>query len=155
MASTFKAQPPMILSLPGFMITANYGLSSKDVSEQLTVAICPSLHLLPSKVFIGTEKAYFHRTASLYATLTCSLRIFWQAGKVLRQILVSGLMHWQKDFQCPKDSIILQMQDIHIARNFSFLFVVFGIIFRSGVLLVFGMCFVIYIIFCDKLIIIL
>jgi len=60
---------------------------------------------------------------------------------------MSGLMHWQKGFQHLKDSIILRMQDILIARNFLFLFVVFGIIFRSGVLQVFGMCFVIYLIF--------
>jgi hypothetical protein len=51
-------------------------------------------------------------------------------------------MHWQKGFQHLKDFIILQMQDILIARNFLFLFVVFGTIFRSGVLQVFGMCFV-------------
>ena len=147
MASMFDVQPPMILSLPGFMITANYGLSSKDALEPLTVATCPSPHLLLSKVSIGIEKAFFHRTASSYVTLTCSSHIFLQAGKVLQQILVSGLMHWQKGFQHQKDSIILQMQVFLIARNFLFLFVVFGIISRSGVLRVFGMCFVIYLIF--------
>ena len=122
-------------------------LSSKDALEPLTVAICPSLHLFPSKVSIGIEKASFLRTVSSFVTLTCSSHTSLQAGKVLQPILVSGLMHWQKGFQCLKDSIILQMQDILIARNFLFLFVVFGIIFRSGVLRVFGMCFVIYIIF--------
>ena len=100
----------------------------------------PSLHLLPSKVSIGIEKAFFHRTASSYVTSTCSSHIFLQAGKVLQQILMSGLMHWQKGFQHLKDSIILQMQDILIARNFLFLVVVFSIIFRSGVLQVFSMC---------------
>jgi hypothetical protein len=112
------------------------------------VAICLSLHLLPSKVSIGIEKAFFHRIVSSYVTSTCSSRIFFQAGKVLRQILVSGQMHWQKGFQCPKDSIILQMQDILIARNFLPLFVVFDIIFRSRELQVFGMCFVMYLVFC-------
>jgi hypothetical protein len=142
MANMFEVQPQMILSLPGFMITANYGLSSKDALEPLMVAIYPSLHLLPSKVSIGIEKAFFHRTASLYATLACSSHIFLQAGKVLQQILGSGLMHCQEGFQHPKDFIILQMQDFLIARNFLSLFVVFGIIFRSGVLQVFGMCFI-------------
>ena len=49
-----------------------------------------------------------------------------------------------KGFSVPEglDSIILRMQDILIARNFLFLFVVLGIIFRSGVLRVFGMCLV-------------
>ena len=140
-ASMFDIQSPMMLSLPEFMITANYGLSSKDALEPLMVATCPSLHLLSSKVFIEIEKAFFHRTASSYVTLTCSSHIFLQAGKVLQQILMSGLIHWQKNFQHLKDSIILQMQDFLIARNFLFLFVVFGIIFRSGVLQVFGKCF--------------
>ena len=46
-----------------------------------------------------------------------------------------------KDFLCWKYFIILQMPDILTARNFLFLFVVFGIIFRSGMLQVFGMYF--------------
>src|SRR5271168_2967799 len=141
MADMFNVQPPMILSLPEFTITANYGLSSKDALEPLMVAICPSPHLQPSKVSIGIEKAFFHRIVFSYVILTCFLPIFLQAGKVLQQILVSGLMRWQKGFQYLKDSIILQMQDILIAGNFLFLFVVFGIIFRSGVLQAFGMCF--------------
>jgi len=142
MADMFNIRPPMILSLPGFMIMENYGLSSKDALEPLMVAICPSLHPLLSKVSTGIEKAFFHRTVSAYATLTCSSHMFLQAGKVLQLMLRSGLMHWQKGFQYLKDSIILQMQDILIARNFLFLFMVFGIIFRSGVLQVFGMCLV-------------
>ena len=121
----FNVQPPMIPSLPGFIVTENYGLSSKDALEPLMVAICPSLHLFPSKVSIGIEKASFLRTVSSFVTLTCSSHTSLQAGKVLQQILVSGLMHWQKGFWCLKDSIILQMQDILIARNFLFLFVVF------------------------------
>ena len=104
------------------------------------VAISPSLRLLLFKVSIGIERAFFHKTVSLYVTSTCSSHIFLQAGKVLQQILVSGLMHWQKDFQRLKDSIILQMQDFLTARIFLFLLVVFGIIFRSGELQVFGMC---------------
>ncbi|KAF8817100.1 hypothetical protein BYT27DRAFT_7075532 [Phlegmacium glaucopus] len=129
MANMFKVQPPMILSLPKFMITANYGLFSKDALEPLMVAICPSLHYclfsnaqkystLPSKVSIGIKKTFFHRTVSSYVTLTCSSHIFLQAGKVLQQILGSGLMHWQEGFQHLKDFIILQMQDFLIARNF-------------------------------------
>ena len=62
MANMFKVQLPMILSLPGFIVTANYGLPSKDALEPLMVAICPSLHLLPFKVSIGIKKAFFHRT---------------------------------------------------------------------------------------------
>ena len=58
----------------------------------------------------------------------------------------SGIMYWQKGFQCLKDSIILQMEDILIARKFLSLFMVFGITFRSGVLQVFGMCLISYII---------
>ena len=142
MANMFEVQLPMILSLPGFMITANYGLSSKDALEPLMVAISLFLHLLPSKVSIEIERALFHRTVFSYVTLTCSSHTFLQAGKVLQQILGFGLMHWQKDFQHLKDFIILQMPDFLIARNFLFLFVVFGIIFRSGVLQVFGMCFI-------------
>ena len=111
------------------------------------VATCPSLHLLPSKVSIEIEKASFCRTVSSYAILTCSSRIFLQAGKVLQLILVSGLMHWQKGFQCWKDFIILQMRDILIAMNLLFLFEVFAIIFKSGELQVFSICFVIYIFF--------
>ena len=45
-------------------------------------------------------------------------------------------------FQYLKDFIILQMQDFLIARNFLSLFMGFGIIFRSGVLQVFGMYFI-------------
>ena len=115
---------------------------SKDALEPLMVAIYPSLHLLPSKVSIGIKKAFFHRTVFSYVTLTCFSHIFLQAGKVLQQILRSGLMHWQKGFQHLKDFIILQMQDFLIARNFLSLFMVFAIIFRSGVLQVFGMCFI-------------
>ena len=111
------------------------------------VATCPSLHLLPSKVSIKIEKASFCRTVSSYATSTCSSHIFLWAGKVLQLILVSGLMHWQKGFQCQKDFIILQMRDILIAMNLLFLFEVFAIIFKSGELQVSGMCFVIYLIF--------
>jgi len=140
MANMFEVQPAMILSLPGFVITANYGLFSKDALEPLMVAIYPSLHLLPSKVSIVIEKAFFHRIVFSYVTLTCSSHIFLQAGKVLQQILGSGLMHWQEGFQHLKDFIILQMQDFLIARNFLSLSMVFGIISRSGVLQVFGMC---------------
>ncbi|KIK05229.1 hypothetical protein K443DRAFT_642468 [Laccaria amethystina LaAM-08-1] len=107
MVDMFEVQPPMIPSLPRFMITANYGLSSEDALEPLMVAICLSLHLLLSKVSIRIERAFFHRTVSLYVILTCSSRIFLQAGKVLQQILGSGLMHWQKGFQHLKDFIIL------------------------------------------------
>ena len=103
MANMFKVQLPMILSLPGFMITANYGLSSKDALEPLMVAISLFPYLLPSKVSIRIERALFHRTVFSYVTLTCSSHTFLQAGKVLRQILGSGLMHWQKDFQHLKD----------------------------------------------------
>jgi hypothetical protein len=53
----------------------------------------------------------------------------------------------KKGFQRRKDSIILQMQDSLIAKTLLFLFVVFVIIFRSGELQVFGMCFVMYFIF--------
>ena len=139
MASMFDVQPPVILSLPGFMIMENYGLSSEDALEHLMVPICPSLHPMLSKVSIGIEKAFFHRTVSAYVTLTCSSHTFLQAGKVLQLMLRSGLMHWQKGFRYLKDSIILQMQDILTARNFLFLSIVFSIIFRSGVLQVFGM----------------
>ena len=137
-----KVQLPMILSLPGFIATANYGLSSKDALEPLMVAICPSLHLLPSKVSIRIKKAFFHRIVSLYITFPYSSHIFTQVGKVLQQILGSGLMHWPEGFQYLKDFIILQMQDFLIARNFLSLFVGFSIIFRSGVLQVFCMYFI-------------
>ena len=139
MANMFEVQLPMILSLPGFIVTANYGLPSKDALEPLMVAICPSLHLLPSKVSIGIEKAFFPRIVSLCVTFS---RIFLQVGKVLQQILGSGLMHWPEGFQYLKDFIILQMQDFLIARNFLSLFVGFGFIFRSGVLQVFSMYFI-------------
>ena len=118
MADMFEVQLLMILSLSGFTITANYGLSSKDALEPLMVAIYPFLHLLLSKVSIGIKKAFFHRTVSSYVTLTCSLHIFLQVGNVLQQILGSGLMHWQEGFQYLKDFIILQMQDFLIAKNF-------------------------------------
>ena len=85
------------------MITANYGLFSKDALESLMVAIYPSLHLLPSKVFIRIKKAFFHRTVFSYVTLTYFSHIFLQAGKVLQQIPGFGLMHWQKGFQHLKD----------------------------------------------------
>jgi hypothetical protein len=140
MANMSAVQLPMILSLPRFGIMANYGLSSKDALEPLMAAIFTFLHLTLSKASIGTEKGFFHKTVSLYAISTCFSHTFLQAGKVLQLMLGFGLMHWQKGFQCLKDSIILQMQDILIARNSLFLFVVFGIIFRSGVLQVFGMC---------------
>ena len=139
MANMFDLQPLMILFLPGFVMTENFGLSSKDASEPLMVPICPSLHPPLSKVSTGIVKAFFHRTVSAYVTLTCSSRTSLQAGKVLQLMLGSGLMHWQKGFRYLKDSIILRMQDTLIARNFLFLFVVFGIIFRSGVLQVFSM----------------
>jgi hypothetical protein len=142
MADMFDIQPPMILSLPGFLTMENYGLSSEDALEPWMVPICPSLHLLLSKVSTGIEKAFFHRTVSAYVTLTCSSHIFFQAGKVLQLMLGYGLMHWQKGFLYLKDSIILRTQDILIARNSLFPFVVFSIIFRSGALLVFGMCLV-------------
>ena len=131
MANMFDVQPPMILSLPRFTIIENYGLSSKVALEPLMVPIFPSLHPLLSKVSTGIEKAFFHRIASAYVTSTCSSHTFLQAGKVLQLMLGSGLMHWQKGFQYLKDSIILQMRDILIARNFLFLFVVFGIIFKN------------------------
>jgi hypothetical protein len=120
----------------------NYGCSSEDALEQLMVAICCSLHLLLSKISIRIEKAFFCRTISAYVTLICSSQTFLQARKVLQPMLGSELMHSQKGFWCLKDSIFLQMQDILIARNFWFLFMVFSIIFRSGVLQVFGMCLV-------------
>ena len=142
MANMFDIQLQMILSLPGFVITANYGLFLKDALEPLMVAICPSLHLLLSKVSIGIEKASFHKTVCLYVTSTCSSHIFLQAGKVLQQILGSGQMHCSEVSKYPMDFITLQMQDFLIARNFLFHFGVFGIIFRSGVLQVFGMCFI-------------
>ena len=104
------------------------------------VVICPSLHPPLSKVFTGIVKAFFHRTVSSYVTLTCFSHTFLQAGKVPPLMLGSGQMHWPEGFQYLRGSIILQMQDILIVRNFWFLFVVFGIIFRSGVLQVFGMC---------------
>ena len=66
--------------------------------------------------------------------------VFLQAGKVLQLILRSGPMHWQNGFWYLKDSIILWMWDILIARSFLFLLEVFSIIFRSGVLQVFSMC---------------
>jgi hypothetical protein len=142
MADMFDVRPPMILSLPGFLVMENYGLSSEDALEPLMVPICPSLHPLLSKVSTGIEKAFFRRTVSAYVTLTCSSHIFFRAGKVLQLMLGYGLTHWRKGFLYLKDSIILRMQDILIARNSLFLFVVFGIIFRSGALLVFGMCLV-------------
>jgi hypothetical protein len=138
-ADMFDVQPPKIMSLLGFMITENYGLSSKDALEPSTVAIYPSLHPPLSKVFTEIEKAFFHRIASAYVTSTWFSRTFFLAGKVPQLILVSGLMHWQKGFQHLKDFIILQMQDIRIARTLWFPLVVFGTIFRSGVLQVFGM----------------
>jgi hypothetical protein len=128
----------MILSLPRSIIIANYGPSSKDALEPSMGAIFIFLHLLPSKVSIGIEKAFFHRTVCSYAISTCSSHIFLQDGKVLQQMLMSGQMRWQKDFQYLLESIILQMQDIPIARNFLFLSMVFSIIFRSGALQVFG-----------------
>ena len=140
MANMFNIQLPMIQSLPGFAMMANCGPSFRDALEPLMVAIYTSPHLLLSKVSIGIEKDFFHKTAFSYAISTCSSSTSLQAGRVLQQMLESGLMHWQKGFQCLKDSFILQMQDILIARNFLFLFGVFGIIFRSGVLQVFGMC---------------
>jgi len=127
---------------PRIYDNGNYGLSSKDALEPSMVAICPSLHPLLSKVSTGIKKAFFYRTVSAYVTLTCSSHTFLQAGKVLQLMLMSGLMHWQKGFQYLKDSIILQMQDILISRNSLYLFVVFSITFRSGVLQVFGMCLV-------------
>ena len=48
----FDVQLPMILSLPGSMIMANYGLSSKDALEPLMVVIYTSSHPLLSKVSI-------------------------------------------------------------------------------------------------------
>jgi hypothetical protein len=70
MANTFNVRPPMILSLPRFLITENFGLSSKDALEPSTVAIYPSLHPPLSKVFTEIEKAFFHRIASAYVTST-------------------------------------------------------------------------------------
>ena len=59
-----------------------------------------------------------------------------------------------KGFPVPEDSIIWLMWVILIARNFLFLFMAFSIIFRSGELQVFGMCFVMFlfyfIVFCKK-----
>ncbi len=136
MANTFDDQLSMILSLPGSMITQNCGLSFKDALEPLTVAIYTFPHLLLFRVSIGIEKAFFHRIVFLYAISTCSSPMSLQDGKVPQQMLRSGLMHWPEVFQCQQDSIILQMQDFLIARNFLFLFVVFITIFRSGVLLV-------------------
>ena len=77
----FAVQLQMILSLPEFVITANYGLFLKDALEPLMVAICPSLHLLlylenrlrirplgvVSKKLIGLRKI-------AYAILSCSFR---------------------------------------------------------------------------------
>ena len=112
---------------------------SKDALEPLMVVIYISPPLLLSKISIRIEKASFHRIVSSYAISTCSSHTLFQAGKVPQQMLGFGLMHWQKDFLCQKDFIILQMPDILTARNFLFLFMVFGIIFRSGVLQAFGM----------------
>ena len=122
------------------MKMAKYGLFSKDALEPLMVVIYISPPLLLSKISIGIKKASFHRIASSYAILTCSSHTLFQAGKVPQQMLGFGLMHWQKDF------IILQM-DILTTRNFLFLFVVFGIIFRSGVLQAFGMYFLFFFFF--------
>ena len=107
MANMFNVQPPMILSLPEFLIMENYGLSSKDALEPLMVPICPSLHLLLFKVSTEIEKAFFHRTVSAYVNLTCSSHIFFWAGKVLQLMLGYGLMHWQKGSLYLKDSLIL------------------------------------------------
>jgi hypothetical protein len=102
------------------------------------------IHISPpllSKISIAIGKVFFHRIVFSYVISTCSSHTFSQAGKVLQQILGSGVMHWQKDFLHLKDIIILQMPDFLTARIFLFLFLVCGIIFRSGVLQVFGMCF--------------
>ena len=130
----------MILSLLGLMTMANYGLSSKDVLEPLMAVIYTSPHQLLSKFSIGIEKASFHRIVSSYAISTCSSHTFFQAGRVLQQMLESGLMPWWRNFQCLQDFITLQMQDFPIAQNLLFHFVEFGIIFRSGELQVFGTC---------------
>jgi hypothetical protein len=140
MGNMFNVQLPMIPSRPGSTITANSGLSFKDALELLMVAIYISLHHLLSKVSIVIAKAFFHRTASSYAISTCTSHTFLPAGKALRRMLGSGMMHYQEGFQCPKDSITLQMEGILIARNFLSLFVECGITFRSGGLQVFGMC---------------
>ena len=142
MVNTFNAQILMTPSLPSSVIIANSGLSFEGALELLMVAIYIFLHLPLSRVSIEIAKAFFPRTASSYAISTCSSHTSSQAGKALRQMPVSGMMHWRKGFQCLKNSIILQMEDILIARNFLSLFVVFDITFRSGVLQAFGMHFV-------------
>ena len=101
MANMFNVQLPMILSLPRSITTANYGPSSKGALKPLMVAIFTFLHPLPSKVSIGTEKAFFHRIACSYAISIWSSHTFSQDGKVLQQMLVFGLMHWQIGFSVP------------------------------------------------------
>ena len=97
------------------------------------------IHISPPATLQNLYQNQKDRIVSSYAISTCSSHTLFQAGKVLQQMLRFGLMHWQKDFLCQKDFIILQMPDILTARNFLFLFMVFGIIFRSGVLQAFGM----------------
>jgi hypothetical protein len=138
MDNMFDVQLLMILSLLRSSIMAFF---LKDVLELLMAATYTSLHLPFSKVSIGIGKAFFHSTVFSYAILTCSSHIFSQAGKAQQQMHESGLMPWQRVFQCPQGFIILQMQDFLIARNFLFHFMVFSIIFRSGVLQVFSKCF--------------
>ncbi len=137
MANMSNVQPPMILSLQKSTIMVNYGHSSRDALELMAV-IYTFPHLLLSRVFIEIEKAFFHRIVFLYAISTCFSPTSLRVGRVLQQMSGSGLMHWPKVFQCLQDFIILQMQGILIARNFLFLSGVFSIIFRSGVLQVFG-----------------
>lgn len=136
----FDFQPPMILFLLKFTIMANCGHSFVDVLELLMAAIYIFLHRQLSKVSIVIGRAFFRKTVFSYVISTCSSHIFLQAGKALRQMHGSGLMPYRRGFRCLQDSIILQMQDIHIRKNFLFHFVEFGIIFRSGELQVFGMC---------------
>ena len=134
MADMFDVRLQMIPSLLRSLRVASYILSFKDASELLMEATYISLHLPLSKVSTGIEKAFFHRTAFLYAILICFSHIFLQAGKALQQMQESGLMLWKRDFPCPQDPIILQMQVILIARNLLFRFVVYDIIFRTGML---------------------
>src|ERR1700678_1382243 len=105
----FDVQLLMIPFLLISTIMANSGLFFKDVLELLMVATFIFLHPLPFKISIGIGKAFFHRIVFSYVISACSSHIFSQAGKALQQMHGSGLMPWQKVFQC--------LQDFHIAQN--------------------------------------
>jgi hypothetical protein len=92
MADMFDVRLLMIPSLLGYSKIASYGLSFKDVLELSMEATYISPHPPFSKVSIGIGKAFFHRTAFLYAISTCSSHTFLQVGKALQQMHGSGLM---------------------------------------------------------------